>query len=207
MNNQKKIFLFIGLSLLIVVTACNKSKEHPGYTYFPDMAYSQAYESFTLNPNFSNGMTEQLSVPGTIARGFVPFHYENNIDEYNRAGEELKNPLDATDENLAKGEHNFIIYCAICHGTNGEGDGNIVKREKFPPPPTYFNDYMMQLPEGKMFFTIHYGKGLMGSYASQLSKEERWQIILFVRNMQGVESGGTQDEMTNINNEGSQTGS
>lgn len=178
------------MAVCLMLAACNTSEEHPGYIYFPDMTYSQAYETMTPNPNFDDSTTMQAPVPGTIPRGYTPFHYENNLTDYARAGEELTNPIPRSEEVLAEGEHYYTIYCAICHGANGEGDGNIVQREKFPPPPTYYNDYMMNLSDGKMFFSIHYGKNLMGSYASQLTQEERWKVVHYINSLQEEQSGG-----------------
>ena len=184
-----------GLFMLgLLMASCNRSEEHPGYIYFPDMTYSQAYETMAPNPNFEDSTTMQTPVPGTIPRGYTPFHYENNLTDYARAGEELTNPVPKTEEAVAEGKYYFGIYCAICHGAAGEGNGPIVQREKFPPPPTYFNDYMMNLPDGKMFFSIHYGKNLMGSYASQLTQEERWKVIHYINSLQEKQSGGGTEE-------------
>lgn len=178
-------YIFLGsLVAILALTGCNTSEEHPGYIYFPDMTYSQAYETMTPNPVAADSQTQQLPIAGTIPRGFEPFHYENNISEYARAATELTNPLEATEKNIEEGKYFYDIYCAICHGAKGEGNGHIVQREKFPPPPSYFNDYMLNLEDGKMFYSIHFGKGLMGSYASQLTQKERWKVILYINKMQ-----------------------
>jgi mono/diheme cytochrome c family protein len=181
--------LSIGIGLALLAAACNRSPEHPGYIYFPDMTYSQAYESMTPNTVFADSQSQQLPVAGTIPRGYKPFHFENTLEDYSRAGDELENPLIATEDNISQGRYLYGIYCAICHGESGEGNGPIVQREKFPPPPTFFNDYMMTLPDGKMFYSVHFGKGLMGSYASQLSQEERWKVILYINKMQNDHAG------------------
>lgn len=185
MRNRKIIAILSG-ALFFLGQACNNSKDHPGYIYFPDMTYSQAYETYTDNPNFSDGMTARLPVPGTIPQGsgYLPFDFEQSNEEYNRAGVELSNPLEASEENLANGKYLYNIYCNICHGNGGEGDGHIVQRDKFPPPPSYMNDYMMALPDGKMYYSMYFGKGLMGSYASQVNEKERWQIIHYINSMQ-----------------------
>jgi len=182
------------LSLLAIIPgflfACNTSKDHPGYTYFPDMTYSQAYETYSENPNYNNDMTNRRPVEGSIPRGYMPFHYANTPEDYERAGVELVNPIENSAENIAKGKYNFEIYCAICHGKSGEGNGPIVKSEKFPAvPPSYFKEPLISLPDGKMFFSIQYGKNMMGSYASQLSQSERWMIIRYIRFMQEQKLG------------------
>jgi mono/diheme cytochrome c family protein len=181
------------LSVAVAFSSCNRSPEHPGYIYFPDMTYSEAYESYTPNPNFEDGMSARQPVPGTISRGYIPFHFANTTEDYERAGTELTNPIPLTMDHINQGKYYYEIYCAVCHGNGGEGDGSIVQREKFPAPPSFFNDYMMDLSDGKMFFSVHYGKGIMGSYASQLSQERRWKIIAYINQLQGQQSGNDQN--------------
>lgn len=184
----------LALAGAAIITSCNNSPEHPGYIYFPDMTYSQAYETMTPNELLADSQTQQLGVYGAIPRGFQPFHFANTISDYARAASELTNPVAATKENIEEGKYFFNIYCAICHGEGGEGNGHIVQLEKFPAPPTYFNDYMLALEDGKMFFSIHYGKGLMGSYASQLTQEERWKVILYINKLQEDYLGADEEE-------------
>ena len=74
--------------------------------------------------------------------------------------------------------------CMHCHGKEGQGDGQLIETGKFPPPPAYNGPALKELPEGKMFHTITYGKGLMGSHASQLTKEERWKVIHYIQELQ-----------------------
>ncbi len=66
-TNIKGILLVL-LSLLLA--GCNRTRNNPGWDYFPDMFYSTAYETFSENPNFENGMTMRLPVAGTVPRGF-----------------------------------------------------------------------------------------------------------------------------------------
>ncbi len=185
---------FMALVGAAIVTSCDTSPDHPGYIYFPDMTYSQAYETMTPNELLADSQTQQLAVYGAIPRGFQPFHYENNITDYARSAEELTNPIEASEETIEEGKYFYDIYCAICHGEGGEGNGHIVELEKFPAPPSYFNDYMLALEDGKMFFSIHYGKGLMGSYASQLTQEERWKVITYINHLQDEYVGADAEE-------------
>ena len=193
--NRKSIILIS--TVLLAMAACSRGPNNPGYTYMPDMQYYQAYETYDVNPFSWDSTTEMKPVEGTIPRGFQPFHYPNNIDGYAKAGEELSNPFKPTKENIDTGKWFFNVYCAVCHGQDGKADGPIVKRGVFPPPPSYFTDYMLNLPDGKKFFTIQYGKNLMGSYASQLTKSERWKVILYINKMQqdylASQSGGKSD--------------
>ena len=72
------------------------------------------------------------------------------------------------------------MFCVHCHGKTGQGDGSIVQNGKFPPLPVKFAPGL-DISEGKMFHTITYGKGLMGSHAPQLYKEERWMLVHYIR--------------------------
>lgn len=173
-----------GLVLITLIWSCNDDPKKPGYEYMPDMYRSAAYKQNTPNPNFKDSMTERQPVAGTIARGMsMPFAYPKTNEGYEAAGKELKNPLEKSEANLTEGKRLFEIFCIHCHGAEGKGDGSIIQNGKFPPPPKY-NDQLKDLPEGKMFWTVTYGKNLMGSHASQLSQEERWKIIMYVQTLQ-----------------------
>ena len=97
----------------------------------------------------------------------------------------LQDPLNRF---LGEGKRLFGIYCAICHGFDGKASGHIVVGEdvksQFPPPPNYFTDPLLHLSEGKMFFTVHYGKNLMGSYATQLDQVQIWKVIAYIKSLQ-----------------------
>ncbi len=122
-------------------------------------------------------------VAGTVPRGKAEYVYPfpNTNEGYEEAGKKLKNPLPKTPENLAEGKRLYELYCIHCHGEKGNGQGTIVQAEKFPAPPSYYGPQLKDLPEGKMFHSITYGKNLMGSHASQLSPQERWKVILYVQ--------------------------
>ena len=77
-----------------------------------------------------------------------------------------------------------LLDCVHCHGKKGKGDGTVPTNSEYPNPPAY-DAGLKDLPEGKMFHTLQYGKNLMGSHASQMTKTERWQVVLFVQTLQG----------------------
>jgi len=147
------------------------------------MQYSPAYLSQTTNPVLPNRMTQQMPVAGTIPRGYRPFHYGPAPEDAARAGKELKNPLEATEENLARGRQVFTNYCAVCHGATGAGDGPLIP--KYPNPPSYNTDKSKALEDGNMFHVITMGRKDMPSHAAQVSTEDRWKVILYIRKLQG----------------------
>jgi mono/diheme cytochrome c family protein len=190
-------FLFVVALVAVSVSGCFTDKRKPGWEYMPDMAHSQAYDAYSPNPNFNNGMTSRVPVKGTIplyqgtmgnASNYALYPYTNDSAGYAQAGANLKNPLAATPQALQEGERLFTIYCSPCHGPGGKGNGSIVVNDQlkhpFPPPPSYYEPRLLALPEGQMFHTVRFGKNLMGSYASQVDQKEAWMIIHYIKTMQ-----------------------
>lgn len=180
----------IKLSLALVVVSLFSCKEKNGLApeYMPDMFRSPSIETYVdygevrdkQHPEMKDKMSAMLPVKGTIPRGFTPYPYENTPEGYELAGANLKNPLVYNEQVVKEGEVLFGMFCVHCHGTTGQGDGILVQREKFPPLPVKFAPGLA-IPEGKMFHSITYGRNLMGAHASQLTKEERWKLVLFIR--------------------------
>ncbi|HNR48954.1 MAG TPA: cytochrome c [Bacteroidia bacterium] len=169
---------------LMLLSACG-DKQSPGLEYMPDMYRTPAIVAYSPSTVYKDSVSALPPVTGTVARGqYVDFNYPNTNEGYEAAGAELKNPFTPTPELLAYGKEEFMTYCAHCHGEHGDGNGWLkIKGDKFPVP-SYFDETHKDLPEGKMFFSITYGKNLMGSHASQVSPEDRWKIILYIKNLQ-----------------------
>lgn len=164
--------------VLISVVSCKKDTR-PNYQFMPNMYEPVGYETYGENEMFENGMQARVPAEGSVPRGFVPFDIDNTTDGFQLAKETLKSPLDSTQVDLDRGKALYDIYCAICHGNQGNGQGNLVKREKILGVPSY-DDAGRAITEGSIYHTIHYGKNTMGSYANQLSIEERWQVVAYV---------------------------
>lgn len=194
LRNNTTLFGGALLCAAMFVSSCTKDPNSPGVEYMPDMYRSPSYETYSENPLLPDSMTALKPVAGTITRGewpysaslinALPYPYENNLDGYEAAGAELKNPIPKSDKATAEGKVIFEKMCMHCHGKEGQGDGQLIGTGKFPPPPAYNGPALKNLPEGKMFHTITYGKGLMGSHASQLTKEERWKVIQYIQELQ-----------------------
>lgn len=174
------------LSLIILfLMSCNHDNNDTGYTYMPDMAYSYAFETYGSSPNFSDSITMLTPVEGTIPREMIPYQYEKTFEDQQRAGQELINPFETNKENLTRGKEQYTIYCTMCHGEKGKSDGHLVKSKLFPVQPIALSgDYVKNKPDGEVYHVITMGSlsGLMGAHDSQISQEDRWKIVLYVKN-------------------------
>lgn len=164
--------------VMIVVVSCKKDTR-PNYQFMPNMYEPVGYETYGEYDVFPGEQSAMLPAEGTIARGYSLFDYGNSNEEFLRAKAELMSPLDSTQVDLNRGKELYDIYCGICHGTKGDGQGNLVKREKILGIPSY-DDVGRAINGGSTYHTIYYGKNAMGSYANQLNEEERWQVVAYV---------------------------
>lgn len=156
----------------------------PNIEFFPNMAHSARYGAFSPNPNFPDGKTLQRPEPGTIPRGYLPLHYAATPLDARRAGEELQNPFSPTDTRSSqRGAFVFANFCMECHGAGGVGNGPVALKG-FPAPASLVAERAMQMKDGQIFHILTYGQGNMPSYASQLSRDDRWRAVLYVRSLQ-----------------------
>ena len=153
---------------------------------------------------FSNGLSSRPPVTGTVPRGFlradkafftgkkdtattasgVPAAspapsgqqatYPDDIEEF---------PLTITEETVARGRERYEIFCSVCHGPTGNGDGMIVRRG-FRRAASFHTDALRQAPVGHYFDAITNGWGAMPSYAPQIPPGDRWAIIAYIRALQ-----------------------
>lgn len=192
---KRSTIVFCGLVvLLIAAIGCSDVKRTRGKAYMPDMADSRAYETYTTNPVFADGRTSQNAVAGTVKRGDqYPVHIEmdNMGDTANYfASRALPNPIDSLNAiQMKETERLYLINCGICHGAKLDGNGPLWKDGDGPfpaKPAALVGDAKYEsMPDGQMFYSITYGKNLMGGYASQLTAQQRWEVIEYIKLKQG----------------------
>jgi len=215
-DKMKKLAIISGFFSIVVLVSCSDVKREPGRVYMPDMAYSRAYETYApRDSNFTtshddweaNGHTKifynNMPVPGTVSRGedFV-FHIEKDKtgDSTNYvASKQIVNPLPALDTvQNTEAERLYLINCGICHGAKLDGNGPLYKdgAGPYPAKPAVLNgsDAVVKArTDGELFYTITYGKNLMGSYAGQVTPKQRWAIIHYIR---GIQKGAAKPATT-----------
>jgi cytochrome c553 len=161
----------IGIVILVMFTACRR-----------DMFNQPRSKPLGESDFFLDGASSRPIPPHTVARGFLDedeAYYEgmigtNLVTEF---------PFAVTRRVLERGRERFDIYCAVCHGPTGEGNGMIVQRG-FPAPPSYHIDRLRQAPAGHFFDVITRGYGVMYPYASRVEPADRWAIAAYIRALQ-----------------------
>jgi mono/diheme cytochrome c family protein len=192
---MKKLSIITVLSAAVVIVSCSDVKRTPGKVYMPDMAYSRAYETYADHSNLAEKGIHYTAMPvaGTISREEeMPFHLTKDApgDSTNYVASKLvKNPIDSMSaKETEEAERLYQINCGICHGNKLNGNGPLYKDGNGPyaaKPATLVGDAKYEaMPEGQMFYSVAYGKNMMGSYASQLSRKQRWMVIKYIKNKQ-----------------------
>ncbi|MGB0423190.1 MAG: c-type cytochrome [Flavobacteriales bacterium] len=200
--------------ILFGMGSCTTDENSPGLEYMPDMYRSpavEAYVDYGMDPYHytedlaleqRNTQSARLPVAGTIAnhgadmKFNLPYTYPDTPEGYEAAGLSLKSPIQANQANIEEGMEIYTKMCTHCHGEKGEGDGAISTNGKIKGIPSY-SGKLKDLPVGKMYHTLQYGKGLMGSHASQMSQKDRWKVIEYIKVLQ---QGGEMPEFDDNGN-------
>jgi mono/diheme cytochrome c family protein len=199
---------FINIMMIVgsiaTVSSCTKHPDSPGYEYMPDMYRSQAIEAYVdygmvrddVNDTLKNTISARKPVDGTIAfnadpvkaKIFMPYALTNSEADYNKS-KWLRIPkyfISSEEVALAHAEEGKKLYsyfCQHCHGEKGMGDGGVITVGGYNQPNPYNGGYKDRTI-GQIFHVITHGKGAMGPHGSQLNKEERWKVALYVRTLQ-----------------------
>ncbi len=148
----------------------------------PNMQDQPKYKPQAASAFFADGRAARPPVADTVARG------QAQTDSYYATGLVNGTPVAAfpapvTREQLERGHERYDIYCAVCHGLTGYGDGMIVQRG-FPPPPSFHSDALREAPVGHFYDVITNGYGVMYPYASRVAPDDRWAIAAYIRALQ-----------------------
>jgi mono/diheme cytochrome c family protein len=201
---MKRILIAAGIfSLTLGFVNCGGAHgDDPGHAYMPDMYYSRAYETYGYND--VEGEYDSLKrrginytgmpVAGTVARGDMISYHLTNDSAGLQSANSLKNPLDsmaATPDKMKEAQRLYLVYCGVCHGEKLDGNGPLPAGGAYAPVPANFTaPNIKALTDGHYFHVITYGIRSMGSYASQLTPEQRWWVIKYLRSKQGAGAGG-----------------
>ena len=175
---SKRTLFAIAISLLLI-GGCG-SKRDPQIEFIQDMMQSPAIEPQDYDESRSGSLAMRRPPDGAIPKGHRPY----NIKTSEEAEELLFNPLLMNFETLQRGQKMYYIYCGVCHGSTGMGDGPVAAKTILKPP-SLVNQKIKDWADGGIYHMITVGRGLMGSFASQIPNEQdRWALVHFIRRLQ-----------------------
>ena len=177
---RRGMVLATALILLVALTGCRQK-----------MANQPRYDPLESSDFFPDGMSARPRIAGTVARGELndnPFLESGKIAGQDGDGY----PFPVTADTLNRGQERFNIYCSVCHGRQGDGNGMIPSRG-LRRPPSFHTDALRNAKTGHFFDVMTNGFGAMPSYAVQIPVQDRWAIIAYIRALQLSQNGTMND--------------
>ncbi len=178
--------IVVSLGMLLIITSCGRGNfsEKPPIHLNPNMDSQDKYKAQSESNFFVDGASMRTPVEGTVARGEL-----REDDAYyhgkDAAGNFIpKAPMAFTDDMVLRGKERFNIYCVACHGVNADGKGKILFYKYPIPPADFYNERIKNLNDGHMFNAISEGWMNMPSLKAQVTVEDRWAIISYIRSLQ-----------------------
>jgi mono/diheme cytochrome c family protein len=171
--------LACGLALMLLAAGCEK------------MSDSGRYKPLSHAEFFADGQSARPRLEGTIARGEL--HEDEPFYTGKKAGKLVdESPVKLSKEVLLRGQSEYNVFCAVCHGRDGYGKGMVVRRG-FPPPTSFHDERLRNAPDGHFFDIMTSGKGSMYSYAARVPAEDRWAIVAYIRALQYSQHASPED--------------
>jgi hypothetical protein len=184
--NFKNTFISIAVigSMTVLLSACSDSSK-PNVELIQDMMDSPALKPQEHDMGGPNNGAMRVPPEGTQPVGFQPYRYATDIE----ASVSNKNLMsgDFSEDTLKVGIKYYTIHCSVCHGANGEGGlPNISVVEKMAlKPPSLLSDKINGWTDGQLYHVITMGQGVMGPYAAHIPQKYRWQVVNYIRHLQG----------------------
>ncbi len=164
-------------------------KEKRPIHFIHDMDAQEKFKAQSVNSFFADGRSMRPPVEGTLARGQLreDDHLYRGLVNGDYAADF---PLPVTMKMVERGQEQFNIYCAPCHGFDGYGGGSVATRADelqegtWVPPTSLHSEQVLERVNGHLFNSITNGIRTMPAYASQIEVEDRWAIVAYVRALQ-----------------------
>lgn len=181
MNFYIKTLLIGGV---LIGVSCQRDPSKPGREYMPDMYRVASYKTYEPNPNFKDSLGARPVVKGTVPRGYFAYDAPNTPEAYEASltikdfPERFRN---ISEKDFEEGKRQYSIYCAVCHGEKGDGNGVLVEKGKFAGVPSYASASRPGLTPMSIYHVITHGKGVMGAHAAQVLPHDRWKVVHYVQ--------------------------
>lgn len=211
-------YFFVSLGLVIVAVVAiagfrGQTSTKPPLQIFPDMDHQAKFQAQMPSQFHADGRAARKPVPGTVPLGYnLPGSYLQNGASNSPIASASPNfssapdyfhtgiidgkygdgiPFEVTPAVMERGKERYTINCAVCHGALGNGAG-IVSNYGMNPQNLQLEAFRKQ-PDGQIFRTITEGKNTMGSYGAQITVEDRWAIVAYVRALQRSQNAALAD--------------
>lgn len=187
------------IPLVVFARARVTRSDQPRIHIFQDMDNQPRYGAQDSSTVFADNRAMRLPIPGTIARGQLQEddHYyrgftraSGNADGGATFFDSLPQQVQLSPALLKRGQERYTIYCAPCHGHDGYGNGPINSRAvekqepKWVPAASLHTDTVRSRPDGHLYNTITNGIRNMAGYGAQISVDDRWAIVAYLRALQ-----------------------
>lgn len=175
---------FLTLATVVILAGCQgMPSEKPPIHPNPNMDWQEKFTAQSKNPFFDDNRSDRLPVEGTVARGqlAVDVAYHQGV---NASGNYIDLiPVTVSREFIERGKMRYDIYCTPCHGGTGSGNGIIIGYG-YVPPPSFYEDRILEMPDGEIYSSIYNGVRSMPSYRHQIPVDDRWAIVAYIRALQ-----------------------
>jgi mono/diheme cytochrome c family protein len=192
-----RYFLYTNILILLVlsITGCFRGQpsKKPPIHLVHDMDEQPKYKPQSEGVFFEDSSAMRTPVPGTVAQGWLmdDIGFYTGMDSV--TGKPLhKSPVEINLTGLQRGQERYNIYCSPCHSRIGDGRGIMVQRG-YVPPPSFHDDLIRNYPDGHIFDVISNGIRNMPGYAQQISEEDRWLIVNYLRALQRSQNASIDD--------------
>ena len=210
-------YFFIGLGLFLVGLLAvagfrGQKSEKPPIEIFPDMDHQPKVKAQAPSEFFADGRGNRQPVPGTVPLGYEapvskenPFpdegkyrmvRYSSGTDYLNtgRFGDQWGTgiPMPVTAELMQRGQERYTIFCGVCHGASGGGNG-VAGQYGLVAIASFHQDRLRDMADGEIYNTIAHGKNTMLGYGSKIPVDDRWAIVAYVRALQAAQTATLAD--------------
>ncbi len=182
---RRGLFLILSLAMFIVLIGCQGgTSTDPPIHINPNMDNQPKYIAQSKSEFFRNGAAMRVPPKGTIPRGELVKDPEFELGLTENGAEVTAIPMELTGQDRARGKARFEIYCNMCHGDQGDGDGIVIEKG-FMKPPSFHDDKVKNFTDGYIYGVISNGVRNMPAYGEQIPPKDRWRIVSYVRQLQG----------------------
>lgn len=188
------ILTTLGLISLVSLSGCTREfpSDKPPVHLNPNMDNQPKYKAQSKSHFFADSAAMKPPVTGTVARGQLHddnIYYTGSVKDSQYID---KNPMTLDMPLLKRGRERYDIHCSPCHSRLGDGRGIIVSRG-YISPPSFHDDRLRQMPDGKIFDILSNGIRNMSSYRAQVKPEDRWAMVAYIRALQRSQNARLKD--------------